>query len=103
MHSSMLGSHGQLRSSKCLVDSRWTVKISGYGLSAFRSEDVCDSDYVKYRNQLWTAPELLRMDMEARPKYGTQKGDVYSFGIIMQEIVFRALPFFEISSPKGMA
>ena len=41
---------------------------------------------------LWTAPELLRMGV--RPLYGTQKGDVYSFAIIAQEIAYRAQPFF---------
>jgi len=45
-----------------------------------------------YRNQLWTAPELLRMT--TRPINGTQKSDVYSFAIILQEIMFRAKPYF---------
>jgi len=45
-----------------------------------------------YCNQLWTAPELLRMT--TRPINGTQKADVYSFAIILQEIVFRAAPYF---------
>ena len=41
---------------------------------------------------LWTAPELLRM--HHRPPSGTLKGDVYSFGIICQEIVYRNGVFF---------
>ena len=45
-----------------------------------------------YRNQLWTAPELLRMT--TRPINGAQKADVYSFAIILQEIMFRAEPYF---------
>ena len=45
-----------------------------------------------YRDQLWTAPELLRMT--TRPISGTQKADVYSFAIILQEIMFRAEPYF---------
>ena len=45
-----------------------------------------------YRNQLWTAPELLRMT--TRPVNGTQKADVYSFAIVLQEIMFRAEPYF---------
>ena len=40
---------------------------------------------------LWTAPELLRM--KPRPERGTQAGDVYSFAIVLQEIIFREPPF----------
>jgi len=49
-------------------------------------------DFKFYRDQLWTAPELLRMT--TRPINGTQKADVYSFAIILQEIMFRAEPYF---------
>lgn len=52
--------------------------------------------------RLWLAPELLRM--EAPPPRGTQKGDVYSFGIILQEVALRRGAFYlegELLSPKG--
>jgi len=49
-------------------------------------------EYHFYRDELWTAPELLRMT--TRRINGTQKADVYSFAIILQEIMFRAAPFF---------
>lgn len=48
------------------------------------------------------APELLRM--EAPPPRGSQKGDVYSFGIILQEVALRRGAFYlegEALSPKG--
>lgn len=32
IHDSSIGFHGNLKSSNCLVDSRWTVKISDFGL-----------------------------------------------------------------------
>jgi len=53
-----------------------------------------------YNDQLWTAPELLRMT--TRPISGTQKADVYSFAIILQEIMFRAEPYFVgLECPKS--
>jgi len=59
------------------------------------------NEFEFYRRQLWTAPELLRMT--ARPVNGTQKADVYSFAIILQEIMFRADPYFiDIDPPQSM-
>lgn len=47
---------------------------------------------VSFRGRLWTAPELLR-DTNP-PIAGTPKGDVYSYGIILQEIQLRNGPFY---------
>jgi hypothetical protein len=50
---------------------------------------------------LWTAPELLRDPILRRT--GTQPGDVYSFGIIIQEVVLRGEPFCTLAlTPEGM-
>lgn len=37
LHDSDIISHGNLRSSNCLVDSRWVCKISDFGLHEFKS------------------------------------------------------------------
>lgn len=50
---------------------------------------------------LWKAPELLRMPV--CPPEGTQKGDVYSFGIILQEIALREEPFYPFRSTMTVA
>lgn len=50
----------------------------------------------------WTAPELLRQISE--PVNGTPKGDIYSFAIIMWELMYssKAGPYHDINlDPKG--
>ncbi|KAF5889218.1 retinal guanylyl cyclase 2-like, partial [Clarias magur] len=41
---------------------------------------------------LWTAPEHLRAPHPGQ--FGTREGDVYSFSIVVQEVVLRGPPFF---------
>ncbi|XP_026301091.1 atrial natriuretic peptide receptor 1 isoform X2 [Apis mellifera] len=97
LHASEVKSHGNLKSSNCVVDSRFVLKIADFGLHELRRPAYCGAEvdknnYAFWRGQLWTAPELLRM--ERRPPEGTQKGDVYSFAIIVHEIVIRQGPFY---------
>lgn len=42
LHHSSLGSHGRLKSSNCLVDNRWMVKVTDYGVASFLSNEVRD-------------------------------------------------------------
>uniref|UniRef100_A0A182YC47 Guanylate cyclase n=1 Tax=Anopheles stephensi TaxID=30069 RepID=A0A182YC47_ANOST len=100
LHESPLRFHGSLRTSNCLIDSRWVVKLSDFGLFAFKqgSEDVPDEKEKleeKCQKLLYRAPELLRAGPTATVP-GTPKGDVYSFGIVLYEIFTRRGPFGEI-------
>uniref|UniRef100_A0A5S6Q8V9 Guanylate cyclase n=1 Tax=Trichuris muris TaxID=70415 RepID=A0A5S6Q8V9_TRIMR len=90
IHASDIRSHGRLKSTNCVVDSRFVLKITDFGLHHLRELETRKDDYLSasyWRNKLWTAPELLRTDCP--PTGGTQKGDVYSFGIILHEMLFR--------------
>ncbi|ELU17880.1 hypothetical protein CAPTEDRAFT_101739, partial [Capitella teleta] len=100
LHRSHLHSHGNLKSSNCLVDARWTVKITDYGLPSFLAgQQFTEDDYGIYRRKLWTAPEILRENFP--PARGTQKGDVYSFAIVMFEIITRSEPYnFDTMTPR---
>uniref|UniRef100_H2YFA5 guanylate cyclase n=1 Tax=Ciona savignyi TaxID=51511 RepID=H2YFA5_CIOSA len=92
IHRSSFEYHGNLKSSNCLIDSRFVVKLTDFGLAKFRDGLRTDSKtgFKYYENKLWTAPELLRM----QSLHGTQKGDVYSFAIIIQEIMYRKGVFY---------
>ncbi|CAG5115044.1 unnamed protein product, partial [Candidula unifasciata] len=90
LHGSEVRTHGNLKSTNCVVDSRFVVKITDFGLHYLRRSEEMQEDetsFAHYQRMLWTAPELLRM--ANRPREGTPKGDVYSFAIICQEIVYR--------------
>uniref|UniRef100_A0A8C7QD56 Guanylate cyclase n=1 Tax=Oncorhynchus mykiss TaxID=8022 RepID=A0A8C7QD56_ONCMY len=78
LHSSDIQVHGRLKSTNCVVDNRMVVKITGFGCNTILNPG----------RDLWTAPEHLR-------RQGiSQKGDVYSFAIIAQEIVLRRKTFY---------
>ncbi|XP_030608902.1 retinal guanylyl cyclase 2 isoform X2 [Archocentrus centrarchus] len=84
-------SHTRLKSRNCVVDGRFVLKVTDYGYN-----EVLESQrfpYVEPRTDelLWTAPEILRSSQPGL--HGTLPGDVYSFAIIMQEVVVRGPPF----------
>ncbi|XP_061188878.1 atrial natriuretic peptide receptor 1-like [Saccostrea echinata] len=90
LHTSVLKSHGRLKSSNCIIDNRWTVKVTDYGASAFyKQEGVANIKKMEdFKDLLWTSPEILRFD-GIFPRNGTSTGDVYSYGIIMHETFYR--------------
>lgn len=161
LHDSPVKSHGNLKASNCLIDSRWVLKVADFGLHEFKSgaerisnnvdDDYCD-DYMhgnsshsftlawtniwqptpgtlghfflkqflkqkqchvcfififflptsfcvcvltspasRLAGLLYRSPELLRL--ADPPLQGTQKGDIYSFGILLYAIHGRQGPF----------
>ncbi|XP_064471439.1 atrial natriuretic peptide receptor 1-like isoform X2 [Ornithodoros turicata] len=93
LHNSEIMSHGRLRSSNCVVDSHFVLKLTDFGLPSFREDETYHA-YMSHCPEkfLWKAPELLRL--KRCSSSGSQKGDVYSFGIILQEIILREEAFY---------
>ncbi|XP_065672659.1 atrial natriuretic peptide receptor 1 isoform X4 [Hydra vulgaris] len=94
--------HGRLHSNNCCIDNRWVCKITDFGMDKFRQDhfnnnEEEESEYQKYRNMLWTAPELITDIASGQRKRKTKEGDIYSYGIIMSEIVNRSDPYAENS------
>ncbi|KAK2159123.1 hypothetical protein LSH36_158g05005 [Paralvinella palmiformis] len=101
LHEGDMHIHGNLKSSNCVVNSRWTLQVADYGLFALRQSALEEeNEHIRYRNKLWTAPEIVRQQKHQRS--GSQKGDIYSFGIILYEIMGRAGPYGDTElSPKA--
>lgn len=121
LHASEVSVHGKLRSCNCLIDGRFVLKISDFGLTTLTtpSEIIKDSKYYTsilidfktffnfYKKNvlelLWVAPELIPLTVIPGTP-ATQKGDVYSFAIILEEIIVRGGPFEaarQFLSPQG--
>lgn len=98
LHQSAIEYHGRLKSTNLLIDGRFTVKISDYGLR-FIYHDI-QSDMTNPRSLFWTAPEHLRSRDPLCS--GSQRGDVYSFAIICQELITRQGPFEPSAERRSM-
>nr|XP_017036606.1 speract receptor isoform X3 [Drosophila kikkawai] len=99
LHESPIRFHGALCTSNCLVDSRWVVKLTDFGLFAFKQgieDSFTDMQHMsaKCLKLLYRAPELLRQGPSSLVT-GTQRGDAYSFGILLYEMHVRRGPFGE--------
>ena len=83
IHRSLIGSHGLLSSKCCFLDSKFTCKIGNYWSTLLVNSTECQN----IEDKLWMAPEVLRHATT------TPKIDVYSFGIITQEVLLHSKPY----------
>ncbi|PAV62468.1 hypothetical protein WR25_08587 [Diploscapter pachys] len=106
LHSSAVGCHGRLKSTNCLLDSRWMVKLSSFGLRQMRQEENPIREGIQEgKDDLWTAPELLRWStgLGQCSNLLVQKADVYSVGILLYELFGKNGPWGdEPMEPKNI-
>ena len=54
LHDSEIRAHGHLKSSNCVVDSRWVLKITDFGLNYFKEgsepEDINEHAYYQSKD-----------------------------------------------------
>ncbi|XP_031553753.1 guanylate cyclase 32E-like [Actinia tenebrosa] len=98
LHASDIRYHGSLTSSNCLIDRTWGCRIGDYGLRHLRTQEKkFEGNYAspEYKVILWTAPEHI---LERKQGFftGSQAGDVYSYGIILNEVFTRKEPFAQL-------
>ncbi|XP_012580670.1 PREDICTED: olfactory guanylyl cyclase GC-D-like [Condylura cristata] len=83
--------HGRLKSRNCVVDGRFVLKVTDHGYADLLDAKRAPCPRPASEELLWTAPELLRSP--GVPRRGTLKGDVFSVGIILQEVLTRGPPY----------
>ncbi|XP_068230068.1 uncharacterized protein [Palaemon carinicauda] len=91
LHGSPLRHHGRLTSRNCVIDARWVLKVTDYGLPAIYDIQNISQPKRPTRDLLWKAPEQLRDEVLLLK--GSQAADIFSFSIIMQEVVVRGAPY----------
>lgn len=84
--------HRDLKSHNLLVDDSLTVKVTDFGLAKYLNSDD-DNNNTFCGTLPWTAPEIFRAQGY------TVKADVYSFGIVLWEIITRGDVYRGLNKP----
>lgn len=82
--------HWDLKSPNLLVDKNWSVKVCDFGLSRLKEHTFISSKSVAGTPE-WMAPEFLRGEPT------NEKSDVFSFGVILWELLTMQQPWKGLS------
>jgi serine/threonine protein kinase len=85
--------HRDLKSRNILLDAYYQAKLSDFGLS--RNRSIEETMTVGVGTIRWTAPELIRGDPY------DESADIYSFGVVLNELDTRKLPYASAVTNSG--
>ncbi len=89
--------HRDLKSLNVLLNKDYQAKLADFGLSKIKVSTSQTHNAGIAGTTQWIAPELFSED---KPRY-TQACDVYSFAMVLWELMSRQVPFHEIGN-KGL-
>lgn len=113
LHRSKFLYHGCLTSHSCMITGRWELKISNYGLENLKSTQKIDDLLLSVKNTdeerarvlssvddlLWLAPEsVIATPHNVYLTFPSQHADVYSAGVIINEILTREKPYGDLNT-----
>lgn len=85
--------HRDLKSENLLLDEYMCVKVADFGISCLETQ--CGSAKGFTGTYRWMAPEMIK------EKHHTKKVDVYSFGIILWELLTALTPFDNLTPEQA--
>jgi len=104
--------HRDIKSANILLDSKCNAKVADFGLAKLHLSELSTEDAVDLPNDAehtvdcgtlkYMAPEIRQTADNPHPAYGL-RCDVYSFGILLWEMLHRQPPFKNLSSSMANA
>ena len=83
--------HADVSSKNMLVDRDFSIRVADFGMSRQKRKEKLSASKAAGTAE-WTAPEVLR----GLPY--SEKADVFSFGVILQELMTQQVPWEELSA-----
>lgn len=81
--------HGWLIPTKCVIDTRWILKLTDFGLVQVYKMLDAKFNHPRIRDYLYSSPEVLRSGLGNVISSASQASDIFSFAIVVAEIISR--------------